>query len=177
MTSSDGRLTLKVRRGRNAAALVLLLVLSSLALWVGYQQRAELGADDWWVLLFPVLAMITAYRHFRPRTPMVLDEDGVHVVTGMPLLGLRSTFEWAAIKRLRVTAAGLLLVELKNSQAWAEQHPWLVRANVRANERRTKAAVVQPLRELAGRPEEIILAIRTVAPVKVEAPQALGGRA
>lgn len=155
-------------------ALALLLALTGLACWVAYQERATLGIGHWWVLVFPTLALVTAYRQVRPRVPMILDPGGIHVMSGLPILGLRATFDWAAVKRLRVTAAGLLLVELKNAEAWSEGRPWLVRANVRANERRMKAAVIQPLRELAGPPAQIVERVRAAAPVKVEAPAGMG---
>ena len=171
--ASPHSLLLPVRRGRNAVALVALIILTGAALWVAYQERATLGAGHWWVAVFPVLALVTAYRQVRPRVPMVLDAEGIHVVTGLPVLGLRTTFDWPAVKRLRVTAAGLLLVELKDWERWTQGRPWLVRANVRANERRMNAAVIQPLRELAGRPEHIISQLREVAPVRVDAPAKL----
>ena len=82
-------LALPVRRGRNAVALVALLVLTGLAFYVANTERATLGAGHWWVLVFPSLA-------------------------------LRATFEWSSVKRLRVTAAGLLLVELKDSERWSQ---------------------------------------------------------
>lgn len=166
-------MALPVRRGRNAVALVALVVLTGLALFVAYAERDTIGPGHWWVLVFPALALATAYRQVRPRVPMILDSEGIHVVTGLPVLGLRATFDWAAVKRLRVTAAGLLLVELKDSERWSQDRPWLVRANVRANQRRMNAAVVQPLRELAGRPEHIVGQVRAVAPVRLDAPEAL----
>lgn len=150
-----------------------LVALSGAALWVAYQERATLGPGHWWVAVFPLLTLVTAYRQVRPRVPMAMDADGIHVVTGLPVLGLRATFDWPSIKRLRVTAAGLLLVELKNSERWVEEQPWLVRANIRANERRMNAAVIQPLRELAGRPEQIVTRVKAVAPVRLDAPAGL----
>lgn len=170
---TGGRLELPVRRGRNAAALVLLLALSSLALYVAYQERAQLGPSYWWVAMFPLLAAVTAFRLVRPRIPIRLDEHGMRVASGMSLLGLRTAIEWSAIKRLRITAGGMLLVELRNTEAWADGRPWLVRANMRANERKVKAAVVQPLRELAGTPAQIVMQLKQAAPVPVEAPAGL----
>lgn len=166
------RLEFPVRRGRNAAALVLLVVLSALAFWVAFQQRADLGLGHWWVPVFPVLAIITAYRHVRPRVPLVLDAAGLAVSTGTAPMGLRAHIPWSSVKRLRVTAMGMLLVELKTGDTWVQSQPWLVRANVRANENKSKAAVVQPLRELQGSPETIIEALRAAAPVPVDAPRA-----
>jgi hypothetical protein len=171
--TSSNLLVLPVRRGRNAFALVLLLVLTGLALYVANEQRDSLGLGHWWFAVFPLLALVTAYRQVRPRVPMAVDADGVHVVTGLPVLGLRATFDWASIKRMRVTASGLLLVELKNTERWIEDRPWLVRANVRANERRMNAAVIQPLRELAAHPSHIIEQLRAAAPVRLEAPEGL----
>ena len=168
-----GRLTLPVRKGRNAAAFVLLLVLTGLALYVAYDEREQLDLSYWWVAVFPLLLLVTGFRLVRPRVPIVLDEHGMRVVSGMSLIGLRTAIEWAAIKRLRVTAAGLLLVELRNSEAWVEGRPWLVRANVRANERKVKAAVVQPLRELAGTPAQIITQLQEAAPVRVDVPEGM----
>ena len=167
---TSGELTLPVRRGRNAAAFVLLLVLTGLAMYVAYDEREQLDLSYWWVAVFPLLLLVTGFRLVRPRVPMVLNQDGMRVVSGNTLLGLRTAIEWAAIKRLRVTAAGLLLVELRNSEAWAEGRPWLVRANMRANERKLKAAVVQPLRELSGTPAEIIAQLKDAAPVPVDVP-------
>lgn len=165
-----------MRRGRNAAALVLLLVLSGAALYVAYVERATLGLSHWWVAVFPVLTAITAYRLVRPRLPLVLDGEGVHVVSGSSLIGLRTTIDWRAIKRMRVTGAGMLLIELRDAQRWTQDKPWLVRANIRTNERKTKAAVVQPMRELAGDPHDIVRRLQDAAPVRVDVPEGLKGR-
>ena len=172
-TRTAGTLTLPVRKGRNAAAFVLLLVLTCLALYVAYTERAQLDLSYWWVGVFPLLLLLTGFRLVRPRVPIALDEQGMHVQSGHTLLGLRTAIEWPAIKRMRVTAAGMLLVELRNSEAWVEGRPWLVRANVRANERKVKAAVVQPLRELAGTPAQIIQQLTDAAPVRVEVPEGM----
>ena len=174
-TSSGDVVVFPVRRGRNAAALVLLVVLSALALYVAYMERGRLGLSHWWVAVFPVLAALTAYRLIRPRVPLVLDSKGLHVVSGSTLIGLRTTIEWRAVKRLRVTAPGLLLVELRDSERWALDKPWLVRANIRTNERKNQAAVVQPLRELSGHPRDIVLQLQRAAPVRVDAPEGLKG--
>ena len=168
-----GNLVLPVRKGRNAAAFVLLLALTGLALYVAYDEREQLDLSYWWVAVFPLLLVVTGVRLIRPKVPIRLDEHGLHVVSGMSLLGLRATIEWAAIKRLRVTASGLLTVELRNSEAWVEGRPWLVRANIRANERKLKAAVAQPLRELAGTPAQIITRLQEAAPVRVDVPEGM----
>ena len=154
---------------------MLLLVLSGLALYVAYDEREQLDISYWWVAVFPLLTAVTGYRLVRPRVPIVLDEQGMHVVSGATLLGLRTAIEWPAIKRMRITAAGLLLVELRNSDAWVEGRPWLVRANIRANERKVKAAVAQPLRELAGSPAQIIQQLRAAAPVRIDVPEGMAG--
>lgn len=172
-TRTAGTLALPVRKGRNAAAFVLLLVLTGLALYVAYDEREQLDLSYWWVAVFPLLLLITGFRLARPRVPLALDEHGMRVESGNSLLGLRTAIEWSAIKRLRVTAAGLILVELRNSETWVEGRPWLVRANVRANERKVKAAVVQPLRELAGTPTQIVEQLRAAAPVRVEVPEGM----
>ena len=174
---SAGPLALRVRRGRNALALVLLVALSALALYVAYTERASLGLSHWWVAVFPTLAVITAYRLVRPRVPLALDAEGLRVASGSTLLGLRTTIDWRAVKRLRVTAAGLLLVELRDSERWARDKPWLVRANMRTNERKSNAAVVQPLRELSGTPQDIVAALRAASPVRVDAPEGMRGPA
>lgn len=172
VTATDIRpVEFPVRRGRNLAALVLLVVLAGMALWVAYSERADLGLAYWWVPVFPLLALATAYRQARPRVPIALRPDGIAVVTGMALLGLKTTIPWNVVQRLRVTAMGLLLVELKTGASWVEGQPWLVRANVRANERKHRAAVVQPLRELRGTPAQIIAALRAASPVPVDAPR------
>lgn len=175
VSRTAGTLTLPVRKGRNTAAFVLLLVLTVLALYVAYGERDQLDASYWWVAVFPLLLLITGYRLVRPRVPIALDDHGMRVQSGHSLLGLRTAIEWAAIKRLRITAAGMLLIELRNSEAWVQGRPWLVRANVRANERKVKAAVVQPLRELAGTPAEIIGQLTAAAPVRVEVPEGMKG--
>ena len=162
-----------MRRGRNAAALVLLIALSCAAGYVAYTERATLGLGHWYVAVFPVLAGITAYRLARPRVPLILDGDGVHVVNGTALIGLRTTFDWRAIKRMRITPAGTLLIELRDSDRWAADKPWLVRANIRTNERKTDAAVAQPLRELQGTAAEIAQRLRAAAPIRVELPDGL----
>lgn len=176
MAVAEPLLQLPVRRGRNTAALILLVAVSGLALYVAYQERAELGLGHWWVAVFPVLMLATAYRLLRPRVPIAVDGQGVRVVAGNSLLALRTTIEWKAIRRLRVTAAGMLLIEMKDAERWSEGRPWLVRANIRANQRKHGAAVVQPLRELKGPPASIVASLRGAAPVPVEAPQALWGR-
>jgi hypothetical protein len=155
---------------------VLLLVLTGLALYVVSAEGEALSWSHWWVPVFPLLAALTAYRLFRPRVPLALDEQGVAVAGGTALIGLRTRIEWRAIKRLRVTAAGLLLIELRDSDRWSADKPWLVRANMRTNERKFKAAVVQPLRELQGTAQEIVTRLQSAAPVRVDAPQGLKGR-
>lgn len=172
MVDAGSQTTFEVRQGRNLVALVVLLPLTVTALVVGLGQD-ELGLDDWWIAVFPLLTAATAYRLIRRRTPLVLDAEGLRLATGHTVLGLRATVPWSQVKRMRVTAGGLLLVELRNAQAWAEDKPWLVRANVRTNERKYDAAVVQPLRELAGTPQTVVERLRAAAPVKVDAPQAL----
>ena len=157
------------------AALVLLVTLSGLALYVAYAERASLGLSHWWVAVFPALTVLTAYRLVRPRLPLVLDAEGLRVASGSNLLGLRTTIDWRAVKRMRVTATGLLLVELRDAERWAQDKPWLVRANIRTNERKHKAAVVQPLRELAGAPSDIVARLRAAAPVRVDAPEGMKG--
>ena len=170
-TTASTPVAFPVRRGRNAAALVLLLVLSGLALYVAYNERANLSLSYWWVLVFPALTLITAYRLVRPRVPLLLDADGVHARTGHSLLGLRATVGWRDIKRIRVTAGGMILIEVRDSERWAADKSWLVRANMRTAERKSKAAIVQPLRELAGTPEAIVGTLRSAARVRVEAPE------
>ncbi|MBW3568493.1 MAG: tRNA lysidine(34) synthetase TilS, partial [Proteobacteria bacterium] len=54
------------------------------------------------------------------RVPLALDAAGVRVATGHTLLGLRTTIPWSQVKRLRVTAAGMLLIEMRDSARWAE---------------------------------------------------------
>ena len=175
MTSDTPRLELPVRQGRNLALLVMMIVLTGLAIYVSLADPDPLGRDDWWVGVFPVLGLLTAFRLVRRRVPLALDAAGLHVVAGLPVLGLRETFEWSAVRRMRATASGLLLVDLKDGEAWAADRGWRVRANIRANQRRVDAAVMQPLRELAGTPAEIVAKVRAAAPVKVEAPEKLGG--
>lgn len=175
VTRTAGTLTLPVRKGRNAAAFVLLLVLTGLALYVAYTEREQLDLSYWWVAVFPLLLAVTGFRLWRPRVPIAIDEQGMRVQSGHSLLGLRTAIEWSAIKRLRVTARGMILVELRNSEAWVEGRPWLVRANVRANERKFKAAVVQPMRELAGGPAHIVGQLTAAAPVRVDAPEGMRG--
>jgi hypothetical protein len=170
-SKTTSRVAFPVRRGRNAAALVLLVVLSAAALYVAYADRANLGLSHWWVAVFPLLAAVTAYRLVRPRVPLVLDSDGVHATTGQSLLGLRTTVDWRAIRKIRITPAGLILIELRDWQRWAADKPWLVRANMRTNERKHSAAVVQPMRELAGAPAAIISELKNAAPVRVEPPE------
>lgn len=174
MTASP--LELPVRQGRNVLAFVILLPLAVLALYAGYEQRDMLGPGHWWVLVFPLLLGATVYRLWRRRVPLALDSDGVRARTGMTLLGLRTEVPWRAVRRIRVTAAGLLLIELKDGESWGADKPWLVRANLRANHRKTGAEIVQPLRELAGSPEEITKRVIAMSPVRVEAPDALRGR-
>ena len=176
-TQTTAREEFPVRRGRNAAALVLLIVLSCAAGYVAYAERATLGLGHWYVVVFPVLAAITAYRLVRPRIPLVLDRDGVHVANGTALIGLRTTIDWRAVKQLRITPAGTLLIEMRDSARWAADKPWLVRANIRTNERKNAAAVVQPLRELQGTAAEIAHRVRAAAPVRVEVPDGLKGGA
>jgi hypothetical protein len=163
----------QVRQGRNLLALAILLPLTVAALTVAYQQRADLGPGHWWVLVFPALASATAYRIANRRVPLSLDADSVRVSTGHTLLGLRTTIPWAQVKRIRVTAAGMLLIEMRDSARWATDKPWLVRANLRTNERKYHAAVIQPLRELAGTPQQIVERVQAAAPVRVDAPEAL----
>ena len=165
--------TFEVRQGRNLLALAVLVPLTVAALVVGYDQRAELGLDDWWILVFPFLSGATAYRLIRRRTPLVLDAEGLTLATGHTVLGLRTRVPWSQVKRMRVTAAGLLLIELRNAERWAADEAWLVRANLRTNERKYNAAVVQPLRELAGAPAEIVARLSAASPVRVDAPEAL----
>lgn len=162
-----------VRQGRNILALAILLPLTVVALVVAYQQRADLGLGHWWVLVFPALAAATAYRIVRRRVPLALDADGIHLATGHTVLGLRTTIPWSQVKRMRITAAGMLLIEMRNSAGWAADQPWLVRANLRTNERKYDAAVIQPLRELAGTPQQIVERLQAAAPVRVDAPEAL----
>ena len=99
----------------------------------------------------------------------------MRVATGHRLLGLRAEIPWREVKQMRIIASGLLLIELHDSARWASDQPWLVRANLRTNERRFSAAVVQPLRELAGTTSEILARLRATAPVKVSAPEGMGG--
>ena len=173
MTVGTQPVQFQVRQGRNLLALAVLLPLTLTALFVAYQQRAELGPGHWWVLVFPILAGATAYRIVRQRVPLALDADGVRLATGHTVLGLRTTIPWSQVKRMRVTAAGMLLIEMRDSAGWAADKPWLVRANLRTNERKYNAAVIQPLRELAGTPQQIVQRLTEAAPVRVEAPEAL----
>lgn len=162
-----------VRQGRNILALAVLLPLTVAALIVAYQQRAELGPGHWWVMVFPALAAATAYRIVRRRVPLALEPDGIRLATGHTVLGLRTTIPWSQVKRMRITAAGMLLIEMRSSAQWAVDQPWLVRANLRTNERKYNAAVIQPLRELAGTPQQILERLQAAAPVRVDAPEAL----
>lgn len=162
-----------VRAGRNILSLVLLVPLTVAALVLGLGQPGSLGLDDWWIAVFPVLTAAGVYRLIRRRIPLVLDREGIRVATGHRLLGLRATIPWREIKRLRILASGLLLIDLHDSARWAGDKPWLVRANMRTNERKYSAAVVQPLRELAGTPQQILARLRAAAPVKVTAPEGL----
>ena len=162
-----------VRNGRNLLALAVLVPLTGLALLVGLPQALPLGPEDWWIGVFPVLTAMGVYRTVRRRVPLAVEPDGLRVATGHRLLGLRATLPWSEVKRLRILASGLLLVDLQNATRWAADKPWLVRANVRANERKFNAAVVQPLRELAGTPAEIVSRLRAAAPVRVDAPQGM----
>lgn len=173
VTRQSGPAQFPVRQGRNILALSLLVPLTVAALVVAYQQRADLGPDHWWVLVFPTLAAATAYRIVRRRIPLTLDERGLTLATGHTVLGLRTTIPWTQVKRARVTAGGLLLFELRDAAGWAADKPWLVRANLRTNERKYNAAVVQPLRELAGTPQQIVERVQAAAPVRVDAPEAL----
>jgi hypothetical protein len=175
-TATADREVFPVRQGRNVLALVILLPLTAAALAVGYDQRAELGPQHWWIAVFPLLAAATAYRLVRRRVPLTVSDDGLRLATGHTLLGLRAAIPWSQVLRLRVTAAGLLLVEMRNAESWAADQPWLVRANLRTNERKYGAAVVQPLRELAGTPEQIIARLHEASPVRLDAPEALRPR-
>ena len=173
MSSGAHPVQFQVRQGRNLLALAVLLPLTIAALVVAYQQRAELGLGHWWVLVFPALAGATGYRIVRRRVPLALDPDVIRLATGHTVLGLRTTIPWSQVKRMRVTAAGMLLIEMRDSAGWAADQPWLVRANLRTNERKYRAAVIQPLRELAGTPQQIVQRLTDAAPVRVEAPEAL----
>jgi len=147
------------------------MVLTTLAFYVAFSERDELGVQHWWVLVFPALAVVTAYRLVRPRVPLVLDHSQLRVDAGQTLLRMRTSIDWNAVKRIRVTAAGLVLIELRDWQRWSADKPWLVRANMRTNSRKFNAAVVQPLRELQGSPAAVVSRIAAVAPVKVDAPE------
>ena len=173
MTVGTHPVRFEVRQGRNLLALAVLLPLTVAALVVAYQQRAELGPGHWWVLVFPTLAAATAYRIVRRRVPLALDADGIRLATGHTVLGLRTSIPWSQVKRMRVTAAGMLLIEMRDSAGWAADQPWLVRANLRTNERKYRAAVIQPLRELSGTPQQIVQRLQAAAPVRVDAPEAL----
>jgi hypothetical protein len=163
----------QVRQGRNILALAILAPLTVMALVVAFQQDGGVGLDEWWVAVFPVLAAATAYRIVNRRVPLTMDEQGLRLATGHTLLGLRTTIPWSQVRRMRVTAAGMLLIEMRDSAGWAADKPWLVRANLRTNERKYNAAVIQPLRELAGTPQEIVARLQATAPVRVDAPDAL----
>jgi hypothetical protein len=171
--ASDDKVRLPVSQGRNVLVLILLIPVSGLAAWAGYEERHALGPEHWWIPVFPLLAAATVYRLVRRRVPLAMDAEGVDVNTGMVLLGLRTRVAWTSIRKVKLTAGGMLLVVLKDWEGWSEGRPWKVRANMRANHRKTGAAVSQPLRALAGRPDQIVEAIRSVAPVPVEAPEAL----
>ena len=160
-----------VRSGRNIASLILLVPLTVAALVLGLGQAGSLGLEDWWIAVFPALTGAGVYRLVRRRVPLLLDRDGIRLSTGHRILGLRTTIPWREVKRLRIIASGLLLIDLHDSARWGGDKPWLVRANLRTNERRYSAAVMQPLRELAGTPQEILARLRAAAPVKVTAPE------
>ena len=162
-----------VRSGRNLFALVVLIPLTISALVLGLGSGEPLGLDDWWIAVFPLLTAAGLYRVIRPRVPLVFERDSLRVATGHRLLGLRAEIPWREVKRMRIIASGLLLIELHDSARWAQDKPWLVRANLRTNERRFSAAVVQPLRELAGTSSEILAKLRDTAPVKVLAPEGM----
>ena len=175
MSAGDAaaRETFPVRNSRNLLALAVLVPLTALALLVGLPQALPLGPEDWWIGIFPLLTATGVYRTIRRRIPLAVEPDGLRVATGHRLLGLRATLPWREVKRMRILASGLLLVELHDATRWAADKPWLVRANLRANERKFSAAVVQPLRELAGTPPEIVARLRSSAPVRVDAPEGM----
>jgi len=169
----DDRLELPVSNSRNILALAVLLPLTGLALYVAVDQREQLDATYWWILVFPVLTLATAYRLVRRRVPLAMDPEGLDVRIGMPVLGLATRIPWRSVRRIRVTAAGMLLVDMKDWEGFSETRGWRVFANMRANQRKAGAPISQPLRALAGRPQDIVGAVQSVAPVPVDAPQAL----
>jgi hypothetical protein len=141
--------------------------LSALTVWVVMQPEAGVVWSDWYLYVFPLLAVMAAYRLLRPRVPLVFDDGGVEVATGLPLLGLRTRIDWTDIARVRVTARDVLMIELRDPDAWSQPRPWLVRANVRANRRKFNAAVAVPANALRQPREGLVPALQRISPVPV----------
>lgn len=157
------------RRSRIILVLVVSLAATAVLAWALTRPDAGLGADDWYVGIFPVLAVVSAYRVARPRVPLIADQAGLTVSTGLPAIGLKTHIGWSDVKRLRVTATDLLLVELRDPDAWSVDKPWLVRANVRAHQKRFSAAVALAVKDLEAPPGGLVAALRSVAQAPVEA--------
>ena len=160
---------LPARRSRIVIVLAISVAATAVLAWAVTQPDSGLDSGDWYVGIFPVLAVASAYRILRPRVPLIADPDGLHVNTGLPVIGLKTNMRWEDVARVRVTATDLLLVELRDADAWAADKPWLVRANVRAHQRKFSAAAALALRELQPPPGGIVPALRGVAGAPVEA--------
>ena len=162
-------LRLSTRRGRTAALLGVSLVATGLLAWAMTQPAAGIGREDVYIGIFPVLALVCAYRVVRPKVPLCADTAGISLTTGLPVLGLKARILWPDVRRIRITARDLLLVELRDPEGWAADKPWLVRANVAATRRKFDAAAVIALRELAVDVRALPAELRALAPVTVEA--------
>ena len=160
-------LVLAERPRRTAILFTVSLALTVLTVWVVRQPEAGAAWGDWYLYVFPLLAAMSAYRLARPRVPLVVDGEGLHVATGLPVLGLQTRIDWSDVARIRLTARDVLLVELRDPEAWAAPRPWVVRANVRANRRKFGAAVALPGRALRQPPGGLVTALQAVAPVPV----------
>lgn len=166
--ASPDRLDLPVRRARNWIALAVILPPALAALWLPSRPDVDVSYASWWVWVFPLLAAATAYRLVRPKVPVSLRPEGVRVHTGRSLLGLRTMFAWTDVARLRISPAGLLLVELRRPDDWTTDKPWLVRANVRLSRRQTGAAANARVKDLVAPAGGLVPALRSVSPVPVE---------
>ena len=140
-------------------------------LWARTQPGAGIDTGDWYLAVFPVLAIVSAYRVIRPKQPLIVSSEGLTVSTGLPFIGLKTTFPWRSVRRLRITAAGLLLIELKDPEGFAETRPGLVAANIRANQRRLGAAAGVALKELDISEAELATLLRGASGVRVSTPE------
>ena len=161
-------LALPERPRRTVVLFLVSLALTAVTLWVVRQPEADVSWGDWYLYVFPLLAAMSAYRLWRPRIPLAFDEEGLHVATGLPFLGLRAHIAWQDIARIRVTARDVLLVQLQDPDGWVEPRPWLIRANVRANRRKFDAAVAVPAGALRQPRAGLIPALKAISPVPVQ---------